>query len=282
MTGKWICIATLLFTATVAAGCSSLPDKLNFVKKDKANSSKHLENLNQPVSFVLTYAKWQEERGDLGEAKESYQIVISKDPENLEARLGLARIAMKTGELDKAGELFRGVLKVAPGNAEVLDSLGQFYAEKKDWPRSIAMLDQAVAIEPENELYRYHYGAALAHFGKTAEAFGEFRKIHTESEAHFELASILKSEGNWQQAEYHVQRSLVLNPKFPEARTLLEELKYGGGQHTRYAQHSTPGRTTPALPAGYERATRTPAAAQSAQFPGTFEYQEEKIDPLDF
>jgi Tfp pilus assembly protein PilF len=282
MTGKRTCIATLLLAATIAAGCSSLPDKLNFVKKDKVDSSKDIKHLNKPVKFVLSYAQWQEERGDLGEARESYKIVISKEPQNLEARLGLARIAVKTGDLEKAEGLFQGVLNEAPGNADVLNSLGQFYAEKRDWPRSVTMLGQAAGLEPENRQYRYQYGAALAHFGRTGEAFTEFRKILSEPEAHVELASILKSEGNWQQAEFHVQRALVLNPKFPEARTLLEELKYSGGEHTRYAQHTSPSGMTPTLPAGYERSANSPAGTPTDSYPGTFDYSEDNVSPLDY
>lgn len=282
MTGKWTCIAALLLAATIASGCSSLPDKLNFVKKDKIKSSKDLKALDKPVEFLLSYAKLQEQSGNLAEAQESYRIVISKDPHNTDAQLGLARIAMFTGDLDKAEKLFQEVVKQAPANAEVLSSLGQFHAEKKDWARSAALFGQAAELEPENRDYRGLYAAALAHLGKTQEALTELRKIAPESEAHFVVAYVLKEEGNWRGAEYHVQQSLALNPKYPEARAFLEELKYAGGEHTRYAQHTRPSGMTPALPAGYERSANTSAAAQTGQFPGKFEYEEEKINPLDF
>jgi tetratricopeptide (TPR) repeat protein len=266
----------------MASGCSSLPDKLKFAKKDETTSSKAVDDLQQPVKFHLTYAQWQEENGNFPEALESYRIVVSKDPQNTEARLGLARIAMKTGDIEQAENLFKGVLKEAPQDAEVLDSLGQFYAEKHDWPRSVALLDRATQLEPDNQIYQYHYAAALAYFGKAPEALAEFREILSEPESHFALAHILKTEGDWQQAEYHVQRALALNPKFPEARKLLDELKYSGGEHSRYAQHSKPARTTRTLPAGYERSAGSPASNEYDRSPGKFEYQEETIDPLDF
>lgn len=280
MTGKWTCLAVLLFTASLASGCSSIPEKLKFAKKDEAKSTKVVDELNRPVGFHLSYAQWQEETGNLPEASESYRIVLTKEPQNIKAQLGLARVSMKAGELEQAEALFTEVLKVAPGDHEVLDSLGQFYAEKKDWPRSVAMLDQAVRLQPENKTYRYHYAAALAHFGKGPEALTEFQKILTESESHYALAHILKKQGNWQGADYHVQRSLALNPKSPEARKLYDDLKYAGGVHTRYAEHSAPSGTPRTLPTGYEQRTAQPAS--SGQYPGTFEYHEEKINPVDF
>lgn len=280
MTGKWTCLAALLFAAVLTSGCSSIPEKLKFAKKDEVKSTKFVDELNKPVGFHLSYAQWQEETGNLPEASESYRIVLSKEPQNIKAQLGLARVSMKSGDLEGAEALFTQVLKEAPGNHEVLDSLGQFYAEKKDWPRSVAMLDQATRLQPENKTYRYHYAAALAHFGKAPEAFSEFQKILSESESHYALATILKKQGNWRGADYHVQQSLALNPKYAEARKLYDDLKYSGGEHTRYAQHSAPTGAPRTLPAGYEQRTAQPAP--TGQYPGSIDYHEEKINPLDY
>jgi len=91
-------VFVFMLSAFVLVGCS-LPEKFKLGKKGNRLSNKAIGNLNNPEKFTLSYAKWQEQQGQIQEAKESYSIVLSENPENKQAKLGLARVNTRLGNL---------------------------------------------------------------------------------------------------------------------------------------------------------------------------------------
>ena len=264
-------VFVFLLSASILMGCS-LPGKFKLGKKDNVPSNKAIGNLNNPEKFTLSYAKWQEQQGQIQEAQESYSIVLSEYPENKQAKLGLARVNTRLGNLPEAEETLKQLLKEAPNDAEVLDAVAQLYAEKGDWPRALALLDQAVTLKPDDQTYRYHHAVALAEFGKVRESLQEFRSVLPESEANFNLAVVLKRKGDLRGAEYHVAQALALDPKYPEAKKFYQELQ--AGANNRYANHASNRYQQPTQPAGYQSPVTPP-------YQGTAEYQEESRGPFE-
>ena len=68
-----------------------------------------------------------------------------------------------------------------PVDPSVLDTLAWILFETGDKTRALALLDKAVALRPDNAVFRYHRAAALAHAGRNAEARAELeRALHDE------------------------------------------------------------------------------------------------------
>ena len=80
---------------------------------------------------------------------------------------------------DEAIMLARTAKKKLPDHAEVSDTVGWVYyraGQPNMLKLAIPYLEESVAKQPQNPLYRYHLGAAYARFGKTAEARRELQQ----------------------------------------------------------------------------------------------------------
>ena len=271
MNGQSLKIVAFMLVVSFLTGCS-ITDKFKLGKKDDPASNKAIGKLSNPEKFTLSYAKWQEQQGQIQEAQESYRIVLSENPNNTAAKLGLARVNTRLGKMEEAESSLKEMLKQSPNDPEVLDAVAQLYAEKGDWPRALALLDQVVVLKPDDQTYRYHHAVALAEFGKVSEALDEFRRVLPESEANFNLAVVLKRKGDLRGAEYHVAQALAVDPKYPEAKKFYNELR--AGQRSRYANHSTSRYPQPTQPAGYQAPVTPP-------YEGKIEYREESRGPFE-
>ena len=58
----------------------------------RARWSRATKELENPVKLHLSYARWQEEIGQLVEARNSYELVLGAEPKSVDAILGLARL----------------------------------------------------------------------------------------------------------------------------------------------------------------------------------------------
>lgn len=251
--------------------------------------SKSRDGLKNPISIHLNYAKWKEQIGDLPTATESYQMVLDQEPKNIEAQLGLARIAMMKNHRGEAEVKFREAMKLAPSDPHVLDQVAQFYAEGGEWDRAAVLLEHAVQLNPDHKEYRYHYAVSLAHTGATQNAYREFRHVMGDAETHYNIAHILHQTGNWSGAEQHVNHALRIQPDLVPARNLMAELLKSGGQEMQYVNHETAPRRTSVAQSSHQtgesrRAFHTepepeqgfyvPASGQAPPFPASLEYSE--------
>ncbi|MDB4637804.1 MAG: tetratricopeptide repeat protein [Planctomycetaceae bacterium] len=241
MNAQTIKIILLMLSVAMLSGCS-LPEAFKLSSKDKSES-KQFGKLNNPEKFALSYARWQERQGQLDEAADSYNLALSENPNNKQAQLGLARVNMHQGNLKAAETSFKELLRTSPNDPEVLDSVAQLYAEKNEWARALALLDQAVTLKPQNDMYRYHRAVALAEFGKVPEALNDFRQVLGDSEACYNLAVVLKRKGDLQTADHFATQALNMNPKYTEASQLLDTLR--SENRSRYASHSDSGYRQP-------------------------------------
>jgi tetratricopeptide (TPR) repeat protein len=274
MNAPTIKIALLMLSITLSSGCS-LPEAFKLSSKDKSQS-KQLGKLNNPEKFALSYARWQERQGQLNEAADSYNLALSENPNNKQAQLGLARVNMHQGNLDAAETSFKQLLRTSPNDPEVLDSVAQLYAEKNEWPRALALLDQAVTLDPQNDMYRYHRAVALAEFGKVPEALNDFRQVLGDSEACYNLAVVLKRKGDLQSADHFASQALNLNPKYSEASQLLDTLR--AEIRSRHASHTDPGYWQPTQLIGYQAA---PQRRTAPSLPNSIQYEEQSRGPFE-
>lgn len=230
-------IVGILAFSCCLAGCSTPNFFTKKGKNDNADTSlaqqkqdKAVKQLKNPVRFHLAYAKWQEGVGQLGEARQSYQIVLDQEPNNTAAKLGMARIAFQTGQLSDAERRFQEVLDRSTNKPEVLDEVAQFYAEQKQWDQAVGLLSRAVQLEPENTNYHYHLGVALAHGGDLRRAYDELSFVMGEAETYYNMGYILYKQGKVDDAEQHLARALQIKPDLVQARNLIDEMHLAAGR----------------------------------------------------
>ena len=139
-------------------------------------------------------------QGNLDEAQQWWEKALQVDNYAAAAANNLAWLyAEGRGNLEVALQLAMTAKSKYPNLAEVNDTLGWVYYRKDLIGQAMLYLQQSLDLEPNNPVYHYHLGMALARKGDDAKA----RRV--------------------------LQRALQLDPKFPEAaqaRKTLDSLVY--------------------------------------------------------
>ncbi len=247
-TQKMGAIPGLPTPAKAPVGGGSTPGSADFTSSDK---------LNNPVKVHLAYAYWNEQDGNLLEARGAYDKVLEKSPKNIDALLGLARLDMQINRPADAETRLLKAQKLSPKNPQVAAALGQYHAARQDWPRAIEHLQAARTLSPYEPNYPFQLGVVQAKSGDVTTALGSFTEAVGPAEAHYNLAVILNEQNRASDAEYHLQQALVKKPDLPQAQKLLASLRQSRNA-SGTAQATAPAAGTPqqgsdrtVLPVGY-------------------------------
>lgn len=161
-----------------------------------------------PVAPDLLSAYEALQQGDYARSRALYADVLSSEPRNIDALLGMAAIAWKQGRAEEAGRHYSRVLDLDPRNAhaqagliamlgiadpaaaesrlkQLIDreptgflyfTLGNLYAEQGLWPLAQNAYFQAAQFQPDNPDYAFNLAVGLEHLGKANLALDYYRK----------------------------------------------------------------------------------------------------------
>jgi tetratricopeptide (TPR) repeat protein len=188
------------------------------------------KKITDPNPLKIQYAKWMEETGQLAEARLHYSEVITAQPKNIDAHLGMARVDLAQGQIDSAEQGYHRVLKLDRDNAYAHSGLGQCLSARKDWTSAVTELNLANKSLPEDKTIRYQLAVALVHTGNLAAAQVQFAECVGEAAGHYNTALILKDEGNLDEAESQLQLALRKDPQLKDAQRWLVEIRKVRGQ----------------------------------------------------
>lgn len=142
------------------------------------------------------------EKGMKDQGEKEFKRAIKVNPEYLPARLNLAKYYESQGLFDQAIAQYQAAIRLRPNKVGAHINLGAIYYKKKDYRKAVAEFQDVLKLKPRAT------EAALAHTNLGA--------IYADN-LH-----------NPQQALFHYQRSLALNPAQPQAAKIkrkLEEMK---------------------------------------------------------
>ncbi len=198
--------------AALPATASGAPEKKPWTHP--ATPKKHHKRIvNRPAMIAaidpLNEAYMALSRGQLDLAEQKYQAVLAQYPHEKDALLGLAVIAQRKLQTDRATELYRQVLREDIGNAaaaaglvslsaqadpvaaesqlrELLDikpaapelhyALGGVLARQLRWGEAQESFYRAYSLAPGNALYAYNLAVALDRLHQTAAAISYYEK----------------------------------------------------------------------------------------------------------
>jgi protein O-GlcNAc transferase len=127
----------------------------------------------------------------------------------------------QAGDLQQAEQMCRLVLLHEPEHAGALHLLGVLTHPKGLDRLALDFLNQALALEPGNPLFRYDLGNILFRMGNIPGAVGCYRAATRlqpgHAEAHNNMGVALFELGQLSQAVASYQRALVARPEYPEA-----------------------------------------------------------------
>jgi tetratricopeptide (TPR) repeat protein len=161
--------------------------KAEFDKRATANPKDATSRL--VVGMILELQK------KVPEAKQKYDEVLAIDPRSLIAANNLAYLYAEANEnLDRALSLAQTAVEQAPDSHEVRDTLGFVYYQRQLPDLAIRAFEDSIAKSPNNAIYHYHLGLALA------------------------------KQGNLTRARRSYQTALKLRPDYPEAQQALKTI----------------------------------------------------------
>ena len=117
------------------------------------------------VGFRLYLAETSLARGDLANAEKSYLGILQVQPENA---VTLNNLAWVTGKLKKDGAVAYAekAVRLVPGQPTYMDTLAMLLSEKNDYAKALEWQTKALALEPENNLFRFNLAKIHIQGGK--------------------------------------------------------------------------------------------------------------------
>jgi len=114
--------------------------------------------------------------GQPKEAIEAFERALARQPNNLEAQMGLAGAYDASGDTAKAEESYRRAIQLQPGYWPSSSQLGVFYFKHGQYDRAAEMFRKVTELTPDNERAFADLGAVLFKAGKFEEAREAYKR----------------------------------------------------------------------------------------------------------
>ncbi len=164
------------------------------------------DNVTSDFNIGVYYQK----QGNLVNAIEAYENVLSIDPDNAEAHNNLGIIYKEQGDIDKAVEHFQRVVTLNPGMDEAHNNLGVMYYLNKDQRNAVMEYRKALEINPHNVTSQINLGLVYKAQGLERQSIDIIEEVLTiepfNLEAHYNLGILYEGLGHLEKAVWHHSR----------------------------------------------------------------------------
>jgi tetratricopeptide (TPR) repeat protein len=183
-------------------------------------------------------------QGDVSSAIDTFISLLELHPENQEAPYMLGRIYYQESRVDQAMGQFERVLKIDPHSYKAYDNLGLCYEAKGDNDRAVRYFLTAIKLvendHPEYDSAHADLAELLLKTGDAQKAFdaaSKAAKRNPYSARDFYLgAKALEQLGKFDLCLNWLQRSVALDPNYPEPEYLLARVYRQLGQQEKAEQ----------------------------------------------
>jgi tetratricopeptide (TPR) repeat protein len=100
------------------------------------------------------------------------------NPDDVDARLWIARLHVRMGHRDLAEPVYRSVLLEEPGDLEAMLGIADALLARGEFDEASEILERAESLEPENDEVLYSVGRAHLYSGRTPRAITYFERAY--------------------------------------------------------------------------------------------------------
>lgn len=180
------------------------------------------------------------------QAKTEYEEALALDGNSALAKLGLARIAMITGNIDQALRLTKEGLETGPDQAALWSLQAEIFQAKRQVDQAETSYGKAIELRTANWMDRANRALLRAEIGKYEEAAKDVAVLKAEAPklymTHHAEGVLLVSQGKYAEAEAALSEALKINPRHTAsyyylalAQLMLNHLVQADSAITRYA-----------------------------------------------
>ena len=148
-------------------------------------------------------------KGQMETARHKLKKAVAQNPDNPTAHHYFAEFHRRTGKMEKAETHFKRALELSPNETSLLNNYGVFLCDKKK------------------------YAEAMKHFFRVLDD-----PVYQSRERVFENIGLCAyRKGNQDMAVQYLDKALKRNPKLPQSRITLAQLRYNKQQYTVAYHH---------------------------------------------
>lgn len=140
----------------------------------------------------------------------------------------------RAGDLKRAEQVYRRILRVDPWHADALHLLGVIAHQRGDHKAAVESIGKAISINAHDPVFHNNLGAAYQGLGRLEDAVESYQQsvqLNPESaQAQFTLGATLLCQHNWMGAQARFQQAIRLNPRFAEAHCNLGTALHSQGR----------------------------------------------------
>jgi len=157
-------------------------------------------------------------KGNLSKAKEIYEDLLKKDPNDLAVLQNYGTLFSQIKEYKKAEGIFEKCLKIKPKDHLLLYNYGKCFHDQKVFEKALKFYEESFKIEPKNNFSMYNIGNIHLSKGKFEQAISAFKKsIEVNPEnflAHNNLALSYKNIKSFDDALKSYKNAIEKNPNY--------------------------------------------------------------------
>ena len=155
------------------------------------------------------------------EARRAYQKALEIDKNNLEAARCLAGVYVKSGNYERAFDIYKKAIEKHPKDSGLWYELGLAHQRRKDFPESVRCFTKALEMDPENRDYMKKLGFTLAWMGQIDKGLNYLTRAQGKALAHCNIARVLIERDQMALARQHIAIARQESPDLPEVGALL-------------------------------------------------------------
>lgn len=209
-------------------------------------------------TVLLDQAQALHDAGRLAEAAAGFRAVLMQDERNWSALVGLASIALRSGELHDAIRRYGSLVASDPGFAEGFYKRGNAYNQLGQLIAALEDYDNAVALDPSHARAFCNRGTVLDRLERWPEALSSYDRSLSlnprDALAHFNRAAALRALNRREPALAAYNQAIALDSSYVAAHVnrghLLHELSCPVEAAASYARALDLDPLPPAAPSG--------------------------------
>jgi len=193
----------------------------------------------------LDFAKAHEKEGNLPKAEETLRNVLKGRPNDVDAQHRLGVILVRRGETEEGLELLQKAVDGAPKSVAARNDLGYAYLTLGKPDLAEEQFRAALNISPKNPQALNNLALAYGYQGRTDESYTLFRQTMTEAEALANIGFIHAQLGDVDMAIQRYSQALSYDPSLRSAAEGMIQVSSVRQKVIAARQQSSPKRTSP-------------------------------------